>query len=292
MGSTAEAAEEKLLKLMHAQPGVAVGGEPARSSRRALLHALRWAEPAGAVVVMILAWELTSRAGFMPSQDFPPATDILGAFLTDIRGADLWIGIAASMRAWALGMLIVVAIGVPVGMLLGASSLSYKLTYLTVEFIRTLPGIAALPILMFAYGVGQPLVISLVVLAGLWPLLIQSMYGMHDIDPVTVATTQVYGVSRSRRFVLVDLPSCMPYIATGLRISGTFALIFAIAASLVVGGQGLGDAMAEAARIGDRSLLFARVFACGLLGLAVTLSLLALERRSLRWHPSQRQVSR
>ncbi|MWA04931.1 ABC transporter permease subunit [Actinomadura sp. LD22] len=280
---------------MRAEPRAADDGrrgEPARARGRALLDALRWAEPGGVVVVAVLAWEITSRAGLLPRRDFPPATRILSAFLTDIRQRELWTGVGASMRAWVLGMLVIIAIGVPVGMLLGSSSVSYKLTYLTLEFIRTLPGIAALPILMFAYGVGQPLVISLVVLAGIWPLLIQSMYGMHDIDPVAVATAKVYGVGRVRRFALVDLPSCAPYIATGLRVSGTFALIFAIGASLVVGGQGLGDAMAEAARVGDRSLLFARVLACGLLGLGVALTLLALERRALRWHASQREAAR
>jgi len=259
---------------------------------RSLSDVLRWAEPAVVVLGLALVWEVVSRTGILPTEDFPPATGILGAFLTDIRSAELWTGIGASMRAWALGMVIVIALGVPGGMLLGASSISYRLTYLTIEFIRTLPGIAALPILMFAYGVGQPLVISLVVLAGIWPLLIQSMYGMRDIDPVAVATAKVYGVSRIRRVTLVDLPSCLPYLASGLRVSGTFALIFAIAASLIIGGQGLGDAMAEAARIGDRPLLFARVFTSGLLGLAVTFGLLALERRLLRWHPAQRQATR
>lgn len=265
---------------------------PVPKTWRALAGALRWSEPASVVLGMVLAWELATRSGLLPTEDFPPATAIFGAFLSDVQGPDLWVGVGASMEAWALGMLIVVAVGVPVGMLLGASAISYKLSYLTLEFVRTLPGIAALPILMFAYGVSQQLVIALVVLAGLWPLLIQSMYGMHDVDPVAVATAKVYGVRGLRRLLLVDLRSCLPYIATGLRVSGTFALIFAIAASLVIGGQGLGDAMAQAARIGDRPLLFARVLTCGLLGLAVTFSLVALERRALRWHPSQRKAIR
>jgi NitT/TauT family transport system permease protein len=276
---------------MHESSQAALPG-PVPTTWRALAGALRWSEPAAVVLGMVLTWELAARSGLLPTEDFPPATAIFGAFLSDVQGPGLWVGVGASMEAWALGMLIVVAVGVPVGMLLGASAISYKLSYITLEFVRTLPGIAALPILMFAYGVSQQLVIALVVLAGLWPLLIQSMYGMHDVDPVAVATAKVYGVRGFRRLLLVDLRSCLPYIATGLRVSGTFALIFAIAASLVIGGQGLGDAMAQAARIGDRPLLFARVLTCGLLGLAVTFSLVALERRALRWHPSQRKAIR
>ncbi|WP_280460042.1 ABC transporter permease [Nocardia carnea] len=242
------------------------------------------------VIGAVLVWELTARSGLLPPEDFPAATTISRAFLADLRSAELWDGIRASLEAWGIGMLIVVAIALPAGMLLGASVITYRLSYLTLEFIRTLPGIAALPILMFTYGVSQQLVVALVVLAGLWPLLIQTMYGMHDVDPIAIASAKVYGVRGWRRFLLVDLRSCLPYIATGLRVSGTFALIFAIAASLIIGGQGLGDAMAQAARIGDRPLLYARVLTCGLLGLCLTLGLAALERRALRWHSSQRGV--
>ncbi|MEQ3553773.1 ABC transporter permease subunit [Pseudonocardia nematodicida] len=247
------------------------------------------AEPALVVVAVILVWEVCTRTGILPGQDFPPATEIGAALLADLRGADLWNGIASSMSAWALGMALVTAVGVPVGMLLGASELSYRASYLTLEFVRTLPAIAALPLLLFIYGIGQQLTVVIVVLAALWPLLIQSMYGMRDVDPVAVATARVYGIGRARRFVLVDVPSCLPYIATGMRLSGTFALIFAIATSLIVGGQGLGAEMARAASIGDRPLLYARVLVTGLIGLAVTAALVGIERRALRWHVSQRE---
>jgi len=252
---------------------------------------LRWVEPTLAVVALALVWELASRTGILPREDFPPVTHIASAWFHDIVGPELWAGIAASMTAWAIGMAIVVVVGVPLGMLLGTSKISYQMSYLTLEFIRTLPAIAALPLLLFIYGIGQELTVALVVLAALWPLLIQSMYGMHDVDPIAVSTARVYGVGRTRRFFLVDLPSCMPYIATGLRISGTFGLIFAIAASLLVGGEGLGAAMTNAAMVGDRALLYARVLTTGLLGLAVTFALVLLERRTLRWHSSQRTVN-
>ncbi|WP_183408258.1 ABC transporter permease [Nocardioides pocheonensis] len=224
----------------------------------------------------------------LPREDFPPVTAILQALVSDLQTSELWAAVGASMEAWVLGMLVVVSIGVPVGMLLGASSISYRMSYLTLEFVRTIPGIAALPILLFIYGIGQDLTVSFVVLAALWPLLIQAMYGMRDVDPVAIETAKVYGVGHIRRVLLVDLPSCLPYLSTGLRLSGTFALIFAIATSLIVGGEGLGAEMARAAVVGDRPLLYARVLLTGLIGLVVALGLTTLERRTLRWHVSQR----
>jgi len=248
----------------------------------------RLAEPALVVVALAACWQAVSELDVLPSEDFPPVTAILQALVNDLQTSELWAAVGASMESWLLGMLLVVSIGVPVGMLLGASSISYRMSYLTLEFIRTIPGIAALPILLFIYGIGQELTVSFVVLAALWPLLIQAMYGMRDIDPLAIETAKVYGVGRIRRLLLVDLPSCLPYLSTGLRLSGTFALIFAIATSLIVGGEGLGAEMAQAAVIGDRPLLYARVLLTGLIGLVVALGLTTLERRTLRWHVSQR----
>lgn len=265
-------------------------GQESRDALSRFSRIVRAGEPALVVLALIAVWETVARLELIPREDFPLASTIGAAFIGDLQSSALWQGVAASMQAWGLGMLIVVAVGVPTGMLLGASTISYRLSYLTLEFIRTLPGIAALPLLLFVFGIGLELTVALVVLAALWPVLIQSMYGMRDIDPISVAATQVFGVGRFRRFFLVDVPSCTPHIATGLRISGTFALIFAIATSLVVGGEGLGAAMAEAASIGDRPLVYARVLAAGLLGLLITGALTAIERKTMSWHPSKRGV--
>lgn len=267
-----------------ASPELHAGGEGTGTLRRWS----RWAEPTLVVVALGAFWQAVSVLNVLPSEDFPPATAILQALVNDLQTSELWAAVGASMESWLLGMLLVVSIGVPVGMLLGASSIPYRMSYLTLEFIRTIPGIAALPLLLFTYGIGQELTVSFVVLAALWPLLIQAMYGMRDIDPVAIETAKVYGVGRIRRLLLVDLPSCLPYLSTGLRLSGTFALIFAIATSLIVGGEGLGAEMAQAAIIGDRPLLYARVLLTGLIGLVVALGLTTLERRTLRWHVSQR----
>ena len=163
---------------------------PAPAAAGPLLHR---AEPVLVVLGLVLAWEIATRSGVLPGQDFPPATEIASALGADLAGAERWGGIAASMSAWALGMILVIVVGVPVGMLLGASEPSYRASRLTLEFVRTLPAIAALPLLLFIHGIGQELTVTIVVLAALWPLLIQSMYGMRDVDPVAVATARVYG---------------------------------------------------------------------------------------------------
>ena len=252
---------------------------------------LRRLEPALVILVLLAAWELLSRTGVLSREDFPPVTAIASSFFDDVQTTALWDSVAASIGAWLVGMAIVIAVGIPAGLLLGASSLAYRASHFTLEFIRTIPSIAALPLLMFVYGVSFQLTLMLVVLTALWPLLIQTMYGMHDVDPVTRDTGKAYGLGRIRRLAVIDIPSCTPYMATGLRISGILGLILAIGASLIAGGKGLGALIAQAANNGDTEVLYARLFLTSALGLVVTYGLIRLERRALRWHPSQRETA-
>ncbi|MDB5999831.1 MAG: transporter permease [Rhizobacter sp.] len=249
------------------------------------------AEQALAIVLVLLAAEVMSRTGVLPAEDFPPVSVVLMALLGDLQHAKIWAAMGASLSAWAVGMLAVLVIALPAGMLMGASRRVYASTTFTVEFFRSIPSVAALPLLIFVYGIGFKLTVMLIVLSAIWPLLLQTMYGMHDIDPVLEATGRVYGLGRGKRLRLVTLPSIAPYVATGLRLSATTALVMAIAVSLIVGGEGLGGLIGSAAQGGQVPLMYGRILVTGIIGLLLTACLRALEKRALHWHVSQRRSS-
>lgn len=248
-------------------------------------------EPALVVVCVLALWETLSRTGVVFERALPPPTRVADALVDDVQTAYLWDSVWLTAKAWALGMGIVVLVAIPLGILLGLSRLAMRYTLLTLEFLRAIPSIAALPILMLLYGIGFKLTVVLVILGSIWPLLIQSAYGAQDVDPVARDTARVYGVGKFRRLRLVVLPTAAPYIGTGLRLSGVIAMILAVAATLIVGGGGLGTAIAQAEQSGQTALMFDRIFVAGVLGLVVTITLSALERRLLRWHPSMREAA-
>ena len=260
---------------------------PDRAHKRSIARLL---EPAAVVLAALVAWQAVVKLGVLPERDVPAVTTIVAELADDLQGATLWESIAQTLLAWALGLAIVIAVGIPVGLALGASSLAYRSTNLLFEFVRTIPSIAALPLLILLYGAGRELATVLVVLTALWPLLIQTMYGVRDVDPVTRDTGRAYGLGRRQMLTRIVIPSASPYIATGLRLSATIGLILAIAASLVAGGEGLGNAIANASTTGQVPLMYSRILVAGLLGLLVTLAFTRLERRFLHWHPSYRVV--
>ena len=253
---------------------------------------LRRAEPLLVIALLLLMWELAARSGRFAAQDLPSVTLIARRLVAEVQSARLWIAITQSIGAWALGLAMVTAIAIPIGLLIGTSRWLYAFTQLQLEFLRMIPSIAALPLLLFVFGVGFQLTVMLVVLTAIWPLMLQSIYGAHDVDPVTREMARIYGLTPGQIFFRIVLPSAMPYILTGMRISSSIALIIAIATTLVVGGDGLGDLIGSAAQSGQTDLLFARILVAGLLGLSVSGLLLMVERKLLFWHYSQREVAR
>lgn len=261
------------------------------AGRRRSQRVLSVVEPIICVIVALAVWEMLVRTGVIYRGSLATPSDIARALWSDIHDRFLWTSVWMTMKAWGIGMGIVVAISIPLGAALGLSRFVARSSFLTLEFFRAIPSIAALPVLILVYGIGLKLTIVLIILGGIWPLMIQTMYGVQDVDPVARDTARVYGVGTFRRFRLVVAPTAAPYVATGLRLSGVIGMILAIAATLLIGGQGLGAAIAEAQQTGRIPTMFDRIFIAGLLGVLVTLVLGSIETRLLHWHTSNREVT-
>jgi ABC-type nitrate/sulfonate/bicarbonate transport system permease component len=127
----------------------------------------------------------------------------------------------------------------------------------------------------------------IVALAAFWPLFFQTVYGVQDVDPVARDTARVYRLNRAMRFAFVSLPGATPYIATGLRISGSVALLLAVGTEMVVGVPGIGFNIYQAQYASAYPRLYALVVMSGLIGVVIAIAFARLERLTLKWHPMQ-----
>lgn len=250
-----------------------------------------YVEPILVVLGCVGLFEILAVTQVLGSDLLPTLPQLVSAFANDVTRAQLWSATWVTLRSWLIGMAIVVAVGVPGGLVCGLSRFAYHAIHLPVEILRTIPSIAALPFLVLVYGVSSKLTVVLVVLTAVWPLLLQTMFGARDIDPIALDTARGYGLGPFRRFRQVAVPSALPYIVTGIRLSATFGLLVAIATSLFAGGEGLGNEIIAAQQEFNNPLLFARTLFAGLIGLVVYYVLIAAERRLLAWHVSYRSAT-
>jgi ABC-type nitrate/sulfonate/bicarbonate transport system permease component len=244
------------------------------------------------VIAFVGLFELVARSKAFGGYDIlPPASHIAEALYHDVLDGHILVATWITVKSCLIAVGLVFAFAIPFGLLLGASTVSYHAFRLVIEALRTIPSIAKLPFLVLAVGVGTELTVLLVMFVAIWPLLLGAIAGVHDVDPVARDTAKVYGLGRARRFWQIVLPSAVPYIVTGLRISITYGLLIAIGVSLYAGGDGLGYQILSAELTRQIPLMFARVFIAGLLGLAIYYVLIAFERRLLAWHPSYRNAA-
>lgn len=244
--------------------------------------------PVVGIAVAVAAFELAPRVGILSRQSFPPASEIFTALADLIGGSELWNAVRDTLSSWALSMVLATVIAVPLGMAMGSSRFAALLLRLTIDFLRPIPSVALIPILVLIYGTRPSIKVALATFGATFPLLFQAMYGVADVDPVAKDTGKAFGFSWWARVRRITLPSVAPYLATGLRISASVALILVVTGEYVVGVQGLGQEVLIAQSGGAYDRMYAFILTTGALGLAVNLALLTVERRVLFWHPSQR----
>ena len=247
--------------------------------------------PLAAVAVLLVLWELVVQAGIVAETNIPPASAALSELVSLVGDGGFWSAVGSTLQGWALGLGIAIALGVPLGLLIGSSRWAYRALRVPIEFLRPIPSVALIPLAVLVYGTGLQSKVFLAAFASFWPLLIQTIYGVQDVDPVATDTARSFGLGRLERMWRVTIPSAVPYIATGIRISSAVALILAVTAELVIGAAGLGREINVARSGGDLPGMYALIVATGLLGWLLNLTTSAGERRVLHWHPSQRAVA-
>jgi ABC-type nitrate/sulfonate/bicarbonate transport system permease component len=255
------------------------------------MRRMGWVAPLVAVAVVLGLWELIVRTGIISERNIPTMTATVGELFDQLTESGFWSAVGNTLEGWALGLGIAMALGIPLGVIVGSSRWVFRAFRVPIEFLRPIPSVALIPLAVLIYGTGLQSKVFLAAFASFWPLLIQTIYGVQDVDPVATDTARSFGLGRIARLWHITLPSAVPYIATGVRISSAVSLILVVTAELVIGSAGLGREINTARSGGNLEVMYALILATGLLGWILNIATTAAERRVLRWHPSQREVA-
>ena len=212
-------------------------------------RALPWLSVLGVLVL----FELLPRIGVLPSDHFPPISETLSTLFDQLGESRFWEAVGNTLEGWALGLGIAAGLAIPIGIVIGSSRLLYRATRGVIEFLRPIPSVALIPLAILIYGTGLQSKVFLAAFASFWQVLVATLYGVQDVDPVATDTARSFGYSRPQRMLRVTLPSAVPYIATGIRIASAVSLILTVTAELVIGAAGLGRSINLASRAATRS---------------------------------------
>jgi ABC-type nitrate/sulfonate/bicarbonate transport system permease component len=274
-----------------AEPSSALLGDMSIKPRRLGARARRYGYAVAAAVIALALWQAAVESGLISRAAVASPVEIARAAAPLITKGETWAAVGDTIRSWSEGLGISLVVAVPLGLLTGANELLYKLTRFSFDFLRTIPPVAIVPLALLLYGATNRMALVLIVFGSVWPMLLQSMYGVHQVDAVARDVARAYRFRLRDRIFRLVLPSAAPFVATGVRIAATMSLLLAVGAELIGGAPGIGYQITLEQQNGDIPTMFVFVVASALLGLLVNLALINLERRALKWHSAQRLAS-
>ncbi len=252
-------------------------------------------------LVVVVVWEALSRAGKISPAILPSPSAVLARWYQYLAPMQPWDPSQGSRLAWvfsgelpqdALGSLYRVVMGfvigagvaLPLGLLMGRIPLVYDLFSPVLEIIRPIPPIAFIPLSILWFGLGNPPALFLISLGAFFPVLVNTIAGVRNVDAIYIRAAQNLGADEATLFRRVILPAATPYVLTGVRVGIGVAFIVVIVAEMTAVNKGLGYRILEAREFMWSDKIIAGMITIGLCGLGIDLFMNRLNRWLLRWH--------
>jgi ABC-type nitrate/sulfonate/bicarbonate transport system permease component len=219
-------------------------------------------------------------------------SESLRALVEGLASGALLGEIGTTLEAFAEGLALAVGVGVAVGVVIGGSRTLYDAATVVIEFLRPIPAVALIPLAIMFLGLGIPMRRFVVAYAAVWPILVNTTYGVRGSDRMLHDVARIAGASGAARLFRVTLPAALPSIATGVRVGASIGLLACVTAEFLTGTGGIGSYMHQQETAFELPKLYAAVILVGALGYGVNLLLRAAQRRYVFWVGEERVGAR
>jgi len=231
----------------------------------------------------LLLWEFVGRFIVTDPIFFVPFTSVIAALGKLATSGNLAHHLSISGTEYAGGFGLAIAVGVPFGILMGASRKLHDYVDPWVSALYATPLVALTPFFILVFGIGVESKIALVFTIAVFPALINTAAGVRAIDPSYLEVASAFRLSRRQRFVKTLVPASLPFIVSGLRLSAGRGLIGVVVGELFFASGGVGFVISVSAQTFDTATLLAGVLIFSVAGVSAFAILRALERKLSPW---------
>jgi NitT/TauT family transport system permease protein len=243
--------------------------------------------PALIIGLGLVLWEWFSRTGRLSALFFPAPSTIVASLIQMILNGKMAIHLKATAERLAIGFAIGGSAGLLLGLAMGWSSRLRQIIDPLIAAIHPIPKIAIFPLIMIVFGIGEASKIVAISIASFFPMLINCMSGVRQLNPVYFEVTQNYRASRWKTFSRLVVPGSLPLILTGARLAINMAMVIAIAVELLAAKEGLGVIIWFSWQTLRIEELYASLVVIALLGIGINLFLQYLSKRLTPWYSDQ-----
>ncbi|MBK1615790.1 ABC transporter permease [Rubrivivax gelatinosus] len=246
-----------------------------------LQRALPWLLP----VLLLLGWEIASRAGWLSSRVLPEPWAVVTALGTLLRSGELLHHVAISSGRALAGLAIGGGLGLVLGLLTGSFRFFETLLDTSFQMLRNIPALALIPLVILWFGIDETAKLFLVAVGVFFPIYLNTFHGIRSVDKGLIEMARSYGLSGWALYRHVILPGALPSILVGLRFSLGLMWVLLIVAETISAQAGIGYLTMNAREFLQTDVVLVGILLYALLGKLADVLAKALEQWWLRWHP-------
>ena len=235
-------------------------------------------------VALFIIWDLVVRLGFIKPILLPPPGATVLTLVTGLAGGPLLLDFAVTVWRTVQAFLIAAVIGVPLGVLLGSNERAYRSVEFLIDFFRSTPSSALIPLFLLIFGVSDVNKVAIAAFGAFLIVIFNSAYGVINARKQRVMAARVMGASRWQIFKDVLIWESLQPTFVGLRSAVSMALVIVIVAEMFIGSDnGLGHRIIDAQQVLNVKSMYAAILAAGALGYALNILFLIAERKIVHW---------
>jgi ABC-type nitrate/sulfonate/bicarbonate transport system permease component len=235
----------------------------------------------GVVLLAVLVWEGLVRSGILHFEYLPAPSTVLGGFGDLLASGALLADVAHTLGVALLAAGIAMIVGGLLGAAIGLLSPFRILTNSSVDFLRSLPVIALIPVAILLWGPEFRTEVLVAVYAAIWPVLVNAAAGVQGVHPRLYEVANTFQLSRAERLRKIVLPVATPSVLVGGRLAVVTALVVAIVAEMLANPQGVGWGIMRAQQGLRAERMWAYAISSGTLGFLVNAALVFAVARAL-----------
>ena len=235
-------------------------------------------------IVLLALWQILSFQGFFRPTLLPSPLTIAQTAWDLLQTGELEKNLAISLWRVLQGFALGATAGLLVGLALGLSDRLRQLSRGLTEFLRPIPTIAWVPILILWMGIDEGSKITVIAIGSFWPVFLNTLQGVRQTDDEYLEVAKVLEKSKWVLVTQVILPSALPSIFTGLRIGMGIAWASVVGAELIAASSGIGFMILYAREVSQPDVVLVGVAAIGLTGLIIDSLIQKFENILLKWN--------
>ena len=235
-------------------------------------------------IALFVVWDIVVRAGLIKAILLPTPSDTLLALVTGLAGGPLLMDFGVTVLRTLEAFVIAAVVGVPLGVLLGSNERAYRSVEFLIDFFRSTPSSALIPLFLLIFGVSDINKVAIAAFGALLIVLFNSAYGVINARKQRVMAAKVMGASNWQIFKDVLVWESLQPTFVGLRSAVSMALVIVIVAEMFIGSDnGLGHRIIDAQQVLNVKSMYAAILAAGALGYALNVLFLIAERKIVHW---------